>query len=213
MQSVAEVKTAFHNLNVIDIPFNVQMPNTTLHWFVADKKQAAVIEVIQGKVKITDNPANVLTNSPSIDYHLMNLAHYANLSDKQPTNQPFDMPPFGEGFGTIGLPGDWSPASRFVKAAFVNEHSISEKDEISNVTQFFHILDSVAFVEGVTTSPRGTHDLTMYASCGHPESGNYYYKTYRNNQINCVSMSKVDLQSHTLFNYPMIDTQQIHQVN
>lgn len=105
-QSVAEVKTAFHNLNVIDIPFNVQMPNTTLHWFVADKKQAAVIEVIQGKVKITDNPANVLTNCPSIDYHLMNLAHYANLSDKQPTNQPFDMPPFGEGFGTIGLPGD-----------------------------------------------------------------------------------------------------------
>lgn len=212
-QSVAEVKTAFSNLNVVDIPFNAQMPNTTLHWFVADKKQAAVIEVIQGKVKITDNPANVLTNSPSIDYHLMNLAHYANLSDQQPTNQPFDMPPFGEGFGAIGLPGDWSPASRFVKAAFVNKHAISEKDEISNVTQFFHILDSVAFVEGVTTSPRGTHDLTMYASCGHTESGNYYYKTYRNNQINCVSMSKVDLQSHTLFNYPMIDTQQIHQVN
>src|SRR5699024_12794588 len=73
--SVAEVKTAFHNLNVVDIPFNAQMPNTTLHWFVADKKQAAVIEVIQGKVKITDNPANVLTNSPDRKSTRLNSSH------------------------------------------------------------------------------------------------------------------------------------------
>ena len=214
--TVKETKAALKNLNMVDIPFKPNVPNTTLHWLIADKDEAIVVEIIDGKTVIYDNPVGVLTNSPSFDYHLMNLHNYRHLSSKQPHNSyspDWDAKPFGEGFGAIGLPGDWSPASRLVKATFVKEHSVCPQDDVANVTQFFHILDSVAFVQGCTTSDRNTHDITMYSSCGNAATGDYYYKTYTNNQISKVSMSKVDLESTKLFVYPMEDKQQYRQVN
>lgn len=214
--TVKETKAALKNLNMVDIPFKPNVPNTTLHWFIADKDEAIVVEIIDGKTVIYDNPVGVLTNSPSFDYHLMNLHNYRHLSSKQPHNSyspDWDAKPFGEGFGAIGLPGDWSPASRLVKATFVKEHSVCPQDDVANVTQFFHILDSVAFVQGCTTSDQNTHDITVYSSCGNTATGDYYYKTYTNNQISKVSMSKVDLESTKLFVYPMEDKQQFRQVN
>lgn len=214
--NIAEVKEKLTQLNMVAIDFKPQMPCATLHWLIADCNQALVLEVIDGVIKVYDNPVGILTNSPSFDYHLMNLHAYLGISPKQPEDQLVsqDLKPYGEGLGTRGLPGDFSPASRFIKAAYLKNNVVCENnDDIQNITEFFHILDSVAFVKGATITKHQTHDITLYSCCINASQGKYYYKTYTNNQINCVSLKQVDLQSSQLYCYPLQTKQQIAQIN
>lgn len=93
------------------------------------------------------------------------------------------LKPYSQGMGALGLPGDASSASRFVRAAFLRWNSVSEKTETSNVTQFFHILDGVAMVRGSVVTPEGTFDMTTYSCCVNARTGRYYYKTYDDMRI------------------------------
>lgn len=112
----------------------------------------------------------------------------------------------------MGLPGDLSSSSRFVRAAFTKLNSVKKETEEGSLGQFFHILGSVAQQEGCVKV--GEHyEKTVYSSCCNVDEGIYYYTTYGNSQITGVSMHNTDLNSQKLTAYPLINAQQIRMEN
>lgn len=167
-------------------------------------------------LKLYDNPVGVLTNNPPFDYHLTNLNNYMNLTPYYAENSfsdKIDLRQYGQGMGAIGLPGDSSPASRFVRAVFNKLNSACGEDENSSVAQFFHILDSVAMVQGATVTKDGKNDITAYSCCINTSAGIYYYKTYTNNQITAVKMTEKEKTATALSVYNLIEEQQIRYEN
>ena len=102
--------------------------------------------------------------------------------------------------GALGLPGDYSSASRFIRALFAKENSISEHSEESNVNQFFHILNSVAMPKGCVKAAEG-FEYTRYSSCCNVDRGIYYYTTYDKLEITSINMHNVDLNRSQLYTY------------
>ena len=188
------------------------MPPAPLHWMIADQERCLVAEMVEEGLKLYDDPAGVLTNNPPFPFHQMNLHNYLNLTADAPKNRfakGVELETYGQGMGALGLPGDASPASRFVRAAFLKWNAKSEKEESANVSQFFHILDGVAMVRGMVMTPEGKCDITTYSSCMNGEKGIYYYKTYENNRIRAVDMHREDLDGTQLKVWEIGGTQDI----
>ena len=214
--SVREIKEVISKINIVNIPFNENMPNAPLHWMISDSHESIVVEPMVDGLKVYDNKIGVLTNNPPFYYHELNLNNYMNLSREHSSNRfasDINLKTYGVGMGAIGLPGDVSPSSRFVRAAFNKLNSYSEKDELSNVSQFFHILDSVAMVRGQALTKDGKYDITTYSCCINTLNGVYYYKTYDNNQISAVSMHNENLDSSDLKIYDLVLEEQIKYMN
>ena len=214
--SVREIKEVISKINIVNIPFSENMPNAPLHWMISDSHESIVVEPMLDGLKVYDNKIGVLTNNPPFYYHELNLNNYMNLSAEHSSNRfasDINLKTYGVGMGAIGLPGDVSPASRFVRAAFNKLNSYSKKDELSNVSQFFHILDSVAMVRGQALTKDGKYDITTYSCCINTLKGVYYYKTYDNNQISAVSMHNENLDSSDLKIYDLILEEQINYIN
>jgi choloylglycine hydrolase len=111
--------------------------------------------------------------------------------------------------GALGLPGDLSSQSRFVRAAFTKLNSVCEASENSSISQFFHILDIVSQTRGCCRLEDGTYEITIYASCCNASRGVYYYTTYDNRQISAVDLNREDLDSNKLICFPLIAEQKI----
>jgi len=113
----------------------------------------------------------------------------------------------------MGLPGDLSSMSRFVKAAFTRMNSVSGDSESESISQFFHILGSVAQQRGLVRMGDGLFEHTLYSSCCNTDRGIYYYTTYENSQITAVDMRRENLDGDSLASYPLITGQQIRLQN
>lgn len=214
--TVADLREILPDLNITDIPLSEDIPLAELHWMISDGTECIILEQMEDGLKIYDNPVGILTNNPPFSYHLANLNNYMNLTPCCPENRFSDklnLQQYGMGMGAIGLPGDSSPSSRFVKASFTKLNSVCEKDEMSSVTQFFHILGSVSIVKGTTLTKDGLDDLTTYACCMNTTRGIYYYKTYNNSQITALRMTGREKCRKTLCIHELIDTQQVRYVN
>lgn len=210
--SVKEARALLEKINITNIPFNEKMPLAQLHWIIADKNEAITVESVKDGVKIYDNPVGVLTNNPPFDKQMFNLNNYMNLSPKSPSNNFSDklnLNMYSRGMGAIGLPGDLSSQSRFVRVAFVKMNSLSEESESSSVSQFFHILGSVEQQRGCCEVTDGKFEYTIYTSCCNADKGIYYYTTYENHQITGVDMNKENLDSDKIISYPLIQGEQI----
>lgn len=201
-------------LNLWNIPFSNEYPLSPLHWMLADKNRCVTLELLKDGMKIYENPIGVLTNNPPFDYHMHNLANYINLTTAQPENRfGAALKPYSLGMGAIGLPGDLSSASRFVRAAFTKINSVSGDTEEESVGQFFHILGSVEQVKGLNCVRDNEYEFTLYSSCCNTDKGIYYYITYDNRQITAVNMNKVNLNGEKIVIYPLIKSQQIFEQN
>lgn len=225
--SVAEATTLLNRLNIVSIPFSSSLPLSPLHWMISDSKSSLVVESTKDGLKYYDNPTKVLTNNPTFDFQLFTLNNYMGLSSKQPSNpSPFSHPLslYSRGLGALGLPGDYSSQSRFVKAAFVRSccqtyqnkmaESISPKAfSEDSLSQFFHILSSVATPKGCVDVGSEKYQYTIYSSCCNTDLGIYYYTTYDNAQIQGINMHHVDLNMDTLFRYPLLMQGSIHWQN
>ena len=193
-ETVAEAKKLLVRTNLTDTPFSDALSPTPLHWMIADKNEAITVECTAGGMKVYDNPVGVLTNNPPFPFHLQNLTQYLNLTAEVPENRfshTMELEPFSRGMGAIGLPGDLSSASRFVRAAFVKLHSVSE--EKGDVSQFFHILGAVEQQRGCVHLGNGKYEVTIYSSCCDLEKGIYYLKTYDDHRITGVDMHQKNL--------------------
>lgn len=213
---VAQAKEKLQRMNLVKIDFSSSLPLSPLHWIVADKETAITVESVKDGLKIYENPVGVLTNNPPFDYHMLHLADFMSITSEEPQNHfapQLPLKPYSLGMGAIGLPGDLSSASRFVRAAFTKLNSISGDSEIESISQFFHILGSVLQPRGCTKTSEEGYEYTLYSSCCNTDTGIYYYKTYENSQITGVDMHNADLEAKTLFSYPLITGQQILMQN
>lgn len=204
---VDEARELLSKTNLVGTPFSDRLPTAQLHWIIADKDKAVTVESVTDGLKIYDNPAGVLTNNPPFDIQMQRLNDFAYLSPKQPSigfsdSLPFEL--YSRGMGAIGLPGDLSSASRFVRAAFTRANSVSGDSEQESVSQFFHILGSVEQQRGCCEVADGKYEITIYTSCCNASKGIYYYTTYENHQITAVDMNREDLWSNELIRYPLL---------
>ncbi len=214
--TLEEAKSLLNNINIINLNFSEQLPVSPLHWIIADKKNSITVECVKEGLKIYDNPVGVLTNNPTFDIHMFNLNNYMNLSVEPPKNNfsnKLNLEAYSRGMGALGLPGDLSSASRFVKAAFTKMNSLSGDSESESISQFFHILGSVDQQRGCVHMGENQYEITIYSSCCNMDKGIYYYTTYENNQITGVNMYKENLDGKDLINYDLVKGQQIFMQN
>lgn len=209
--SAVSAKQLLNDINLINKNFSEDLPLSPLHWMIADKEASIVVESVKDGLKIYDNPCDVLTNNPPFDKQLENYKRFAHLSADEVKCRPRDEY-FSGGTGAIGLPGDWSSMSRFVRAVFLRLHSACKKDELSGVGHFFHMLSAVAMPEG-SVRVNGRNNITQYSSCCNLNEGKYYYTTYKNRQITCIDMHKENLDGNKLINYPLAKEESIFLQN
>lgn len=213
--SVAEVRTLLAGATVTYTPFSDKFPPAQLHWLIADRNEAITVESTATGLHVYDNPAGVLTNNPPFDLQMFHLNDYMQLSPKQPENRFSDalaLRTYSRGMGALGLPGDLSSASRFVRAAFVRAHSASGEDETASVSQFFHILGAVEQPRGCCEVAEGKYEITIYTSCCNADRGIYYYTTYDNARISAVDMHAEDVDGKALVRYaPVTEPQILYQ--
>lgn len=211
-----EARTLIEKINLLNTPFSEKLPLAQLHWIIADREACVTVESTADGIKIYDNPIGVLTNNPPFDKQLFSLNNYMSLSPKSPENQfskSLPLQQYSRGMGAIGLPGDLSSQSRFVRAAFVKMNSVSGVSEQESVSQFFHILNSVDQQRGCCELDDGKYEITIYTSCCNADKGIYYYTSYNNHRITAVDMNKENLNSKDLIKYPMIQNEQIKYQN
>lgn len=215
-ETVDEVKTALSTLNLVKIDFSETFPLSPLHWIISDRTASITVESVKDGLKVYDNPVGVLTNNPTFDIQSFNLNNYMHLSRKPPEKNfsddlSFDV--YSRGMGALGLPGDLSSASRFVKAAFTKMNSVAGDSESESISQFFHILGSVAQQRGCAEVSPGKFEITIYSSCCNTDKGIYYYTTYENSQVTGVDLHKEDLDGSALAAYSLIKGQRVHMQN
>jgi choloylglycine hydrolase len=214
--SVKEARELLDKINITNQPFSDKLPLAGLHWIIADSTSAVTVESVRDGMKIYDNPVGVLTNNPPFDKQMFALNNYRNLSPKSPQNtfsKDLNLELYSRGMGAIGLPGDLSSQSRFIRAVYTKMNSFSKEDEKSSVSQFFHILGSVAQQRGCCDLGDNKFEITIYTSCCNADKGIYYYTTYDNHQITAVDMNKEDLNGTQLARYSLITDEQIREQN
>ena len=208
-----EVRQTLKNINITDTPFSKNLPPSPLHWIISFKGESVVVETVKEGIKVYENPIGVLTNNPPFSYHISNLSNYMNLSAAPPQNRfapDTRIKAYSRGMGAMGLPGDLSSASRFIRAAFMKLNSPCENNEQSAVAQFFHILDCVKQIKGANQLENNEYEITLYSSCINADRGVYYYKTYQNPTVNAVDMNKEVLNGKTLKTFPLKNEMQIN---
>jgi len=203
--SVAEVRKAIEQEAAIITPTIMAGwgPETPpFHYVVYDRTGASIaIEPVGGKLVIHDNPLGVMTNSPGFDWHMTNLRNYITLN-------PRNVPPvtisgetfrqLGQGSGMVGLPGDFTPPSRFVRAAVFSATAIPSENAEKGIEQVFHILNNFDIPVGVAREEDHgiVHtDYTMLTTARDPQNLRYYYKSYDDQTIRMVDLKKFDMDA------------------
>lgn len=204
--SVREARTALEQINLTTEPFCRDLPPAPLHWLLADRQGAVVIEPTAEGLMVHDDPVGVLTNEPPFPMQLQHLNNYRHLSPRTGESvfaPGLDLPVYSRGMGAMGLPGDWSSQSRFVRAAFARGNAPSHSSEADSVGQVFQILGSVAQPRGCCEVEPGQYETTRYAAVCNADKGIYYYTTEENHQITAVDLHRENLDGTTLAQYPL----------
>lgn len=215
-ENTEEAGELLGKIQITDTKFKEQLPNGRLHWIIADEKEAITVESVTEGLKIYENAPGVLTNNPPFPMQMFQLNNYMQLSSRQPENlfsDQLSLETYSRGMGALGLPGDLSSASRFVRVAFTKLHARSGEGEADSIGQFFHILGSVEQTRGCCELENGKYEITIYTSCCNATKGIYYYTTYTNRQITAVDMHREKLDGTELIRYPMLEEEQIRLQN
>lgn len=210
-ESVKDACRLLEKINITNEAFDGKLAPSPLHWIIADKIETVVVEQTKDGIRICQNPVGVLANNPPFDVQMFNLTNYmsATADDiKNVFSDKIDLKPYSRGMGGIGLPGDLSSASRFVKTSFLKLNSVFGKTEDEIINQFFHILYSVYQIRGAV-KVGDEYEITHYTSCCNTDRGIYYYTTYNNSQINAVSLFAENLESDKLICHDLISKQKI----
>lgn len=209
-KTILEAKELFEKINISKDAISQKYKPTPMHWFISDGYKSIVVESLEDGLYIYDDPVNVLTNNPPFKMQLFNLNNYQNLSPNDPINrfEGIDLTTYSRGMGSLGLPGDLSSMSRFVKASFINHFSISD----CGLNQTFHILHSVEQPFGCC-KVNDRYEYTIFTSVYDMEKGICYYTTYHNHQISKVTMSKENLDTSLIITYPMLEQENIKAQN
>ncbi len=206
-KSVEEAAQLIGNTNLAKINFSEKLPLSPLHWLIADNQKSITVEGMKDGIRIHENPLGVLTNNPPFEYHTVNINNYMGLSPQLAQNRltsKAELHNYSLGMGALGLPGDFSSPSRFVRAVFVKENSVCGINENESVSQFFHILDAVAMPKGCVVTKTGELEYTRYSCCCNTDTGVYYYKTYSGSTVKSIEMHNANLEGNKLIQSALI---------
>jgi choloylglycine hydrolase len=195
-ESVDEVKEILPKVRVI----NIDPRSSTVHWrFTEASGRQIVLEIVNEVMHFYENPLGVLTNSPGIEWHWANLNNYINLQPGSAPEHPFgplEMKNFGHGSGMLGLPGDFTPPSRFVRAAFFQLTAPQQTDAEGSIFQAFHILNNFDIPTGTEVAwGKASTDLpsaTQFTVASDTHNRMLYYRTMYNSNIRCIDLKRVD---------------------
>ena len=206
---VDEVISFLKEVNITDDSVAADLPVTPLHWIFADATRSITVESSESGLRIYENPFGVLTNSPDFSYHTANLANYAALSSSTPNLNicKEKLAFYSRGLGAFGLPGDFSSASRFVRAVFARSHTIGGEEGL--VSRFFHIMDTLSVPFGAVMTDEGKAVSTVYTSCIDTSSATYYFTTYKNRRISSVRLTDKLASGRELLLFPMTASEDI----
>lgn len=194
--TVDEVKEAIKNIRVSKGP-EALVGNLPLHYTVHDSKGGSiVIEYVAGELRVYDNPLGVMTNSPTFDWHLTNLRNYANLSAANP--EPFMVggfkeSGFGQGTGMLGLPGDYTPPSRFVRTASLVHSSLPVTGTDAGLNLAMTIINNIDIPIGSVRDISGkepVYDQTQWVVVSDLTQKRFYFHTYDNKDWRMVDVMK-----------------------
>src|SRR5213592_2781496 len=221
--SVEEVKTNIGNIVVPAVVFGGWGFAPEAHYIVHDASgKSIVIEYVGGKLNVHDNPLGVITNSPTFDWHMTNLRNYVNFSM---TNVPpvklgsIKLLPFGQGSGMLGLPGDFTPPSRFVRAVAFSQSVFKPKTGDDAILEAFHVLNQFDIPKGAAREhEKDEHgnviaDYTIWTSASALKAKRFYFRTYNNSQIRMVDMMKMKLDAKDVTKISMKGVESIKSLN
>lgn len=215
-KSTAEAIRLLSNTNITNDSFSDSLPTSPLHWIISDSTSSAVVESVSGGIRIYENPLGVLTNEPPFPYHEANICNFLQLGSHTPKNNlcpDINLTLYSRGLGAVGLPGDYSSQSRFVRAVFSESHTAKENDEIESVCRFFHIMDTVSVPLGAVKTSEGKNVFTLYTSCASTKTKTYYFTTYSSRHIKAVRLVPEAFDLRGLSVFPIAQDREIHQIN
>jgi choloylglycine hydrolase len=199
--TVAEARAAIEKVRVVAVVEPALGFPAPVHFLVTEPSgKAIVIEYLKGELKIFDAPLGVITNAPSYDWHETNLRNYVNLS---PVALPgkkiedLDFKPLGGGSGMIGLPGDFTPPSRFVRAVAFSKTARPTATGGETISELFRILDNFNVPLGASEGPgsettQGLRSATAWTSGYDTKNKIMYYHTQNNRRVRMIDLNKVD---------------------
>ena len=205
--TIDEVKEAIKDVHVI----NIDKRASTVHWRITDKSgKQVILEIVDGKPTFYDSKIGVLANSPGYPWHLTNLNNYVNLApgNAGPTKMgPITLNPFGGGSGFLGLPGDFTPPSRFVRAAFLSQYSLQRANGYDTSMQAFHLLNNFDVPLGpqfpVGKAPNDMPSATQWTIVTDLTGGIIYYHTMFNRTIRSIDMNNIDFANVPFQSHPL----------
>lgn len=201
--SVKEVRKSLDVLRVVPVVEPSLGIPAPLHWTVMDPSgEAIVVQYLAGKLHVFDNPLRVLTNSPQFDWHMTNLRNYLNLSAVAlPAKriEDMDFTPIGAGTGLLGIPGDYTPPSRFVRVVAFSQTARKTTDGEEAVYEVFRILDNfnlpLGSAEGPDADPKlleGMRSSTLWTTAADTRNLRYYYHTQHNRKVRMIDLKRID---------------------
>ena len=211
--SVEEVKANIGNIVVPAVVFGGWGFAPEAHYIVQDTSgKTIVIEYVGGKLNVHDNPLGVITNSPAFDWHMTNLRNYVNFSmtNVSPvTLGSVKLQPFGQGSGMLGLPGDFTPPSRFVRAVAFSQSVFKSKTGEDAIVEAFHVLNQFDIPKGAAREhEKDEHgnilaDYTIWTSAIDLKAKRFYFRTYESSQIRMVDLMKMNLDAKDIVTISM----------
>ncbi len=208
---VSDAVKLLREANITDDSFGKDLPTTPLHWLIADNDAAVTVESVADGLKIYENPFGVLTNGPDFPYHKTRVIDFIRLDSVLPKNRicpSVELSYYSGGLGAMGLPGDFSSSSRFVRAVFLKNHSFG--DSVSDV---FDIMDNLSVPEGAVITDEGKPFATVYTSVADTDEGVYYFTTAGSRRIRAVRMSEGSADSDMLSVFSMREEEKIFYIN
>jgi choloylglycine hydrolase len=168
-RTVDDARARLRDAVLVDRPFSAELQNQPMHWMLSDHTASVVLETdTNGRIVIYDNPAGVMTNAPTFPEQMKHLTKYAHLTPHPKTENGNCQ----RGMGALGLPGDWSSPSRFVRAAFLRRHMRCDTADAA-----FSLLDSVKVPRGASYTEDGKPIVTVYSAVMDVRKMAYHYRT------------------------------------
>jgi choloylglycine hydrolase len=199
--TVDEVREAVKDIVVVPTPApglgSAQGMVAGAHFFLQDRSgNSLVVEPVDGTLKVYDAPLGVMANAPTYDWHMTNLQNYINLTVKDVDSTklgPITLPAFGSGSGLHGMPGDFTPPSRFVRAAIFGQSAPESATADEAVMSAFHILNNFDIPKGsVQNSAIGAtvDEVTEWTSVADLKNLRWYYRTHEDQSIHMVDLKQ-----------------------
>ncbi|MCI1283265.1 MAG: choloylglycine hydrolase family protein [Lacticaseibacillus songhuajiangensis] len=216
--TVGELRDQLDSLNIVAVP-NAFMGNIVvpLHWIVADDSgDCAVLEMENDGLQLYDNPVGVMTNSPDFTWHVKNLNNYAQLRPTQAAGAQYGnlaAQGFGAGTGAVGLPGDYTSVSRFVRMAFLRQNGEKVSGQAAAVNTLSHLMNSVDIPRGVKVMEDGGLDYSQYRGYSALSDRTYFMQPYDDQTITKVQLTEELLNADEPTEFPLAHVQQFVEAN